>query len=223
MPLEHGTQGRSPTYFNLIIPGTVADRKQDSSGLHIRVTHPDKSGVTSAWLPVLQRETVGTQHAFLPRIGSQVWVLYDPTGVEQGLVIGSTYTTNLPPPTVSSGSDVSLTVYDDGAATQYNPDNSTWNGNTPGPIILHTAGPMTIVSTGNINVTTHGDLDATVSGNLNANVTGTATVTAPTIKLSGNVEITGTCQIDNNLTVNGATTTVQNLTISGVESGGGST
>lgn len=223
MPIDHGTQGRQPTFYNLILPGTVSDRKKDASGLHVRVTHPDKSGVVSAWLPVLQRGTVGTQDFFLPRVGEQVWVAYDPTGVEKGLVLGSTYTTNLPPPSASDP-DSRYVLFDDGSFFQFDPDAKKLTANTKGEWDITAVGPIKIVTTGgDLDVTVQGNLNATVSGTATIQSGGTATVQAPTIDLTGNVVISGTLIVGGNTTVNGGTTIVQNLQINGTETGGGPT
>lgn len=199
MPIEHGTQGRGPVFYNLIVPGTVSARKVDKTGIHVRVTHPEKSGVVSGFMPVLQMDTVGIQSANLPRLGSQAIVLYDPTGVEQGVVLGSTYTTKDPPPQLAQDNpDSHLVLFDDGSYFLYNPDTKKLTVNTQGECDVTTVGPVKIVSTGNVEVTTQADLKATVSGNMTATVGGNATIQAQQIILQAPITIvTGILKVDN--------------------------
>lgn len=198
MAIEHGTQGRGPVFYNLIVPGTVSDRKIDKTGIHVRVTHPEKSGVVSGFMPVVQMDTVGMQSANLPRMGSQALVLYDPTGVEQGWILGSTYTTKDPPPQLAQDNpDSHLVLFDDGSYFLLNPDTKKWTINTQGECDVTTTGPIKIISTGNVEVTTQADLKATVTGNMTATVTGNATIQAQQITLQAPITIvTGILKVD---------------------------
>lgn len=205
-------RGTDSTAYNIVRCGRVTARRLTKVGAQVKVTYDDR-GVESDWIPVGQSNSKG--HVFYnppPQLGDQAIVLHLPTGIEKGVMVCTTSNLRNPSFTPRSVNSVALQALD-GSYFEYDPDKGCLNINGVTTVYLN--------SKGEIRIITGGDLNATVSGNLTANVSGTATVQAPSIKLQGNVEITGTLLVDNNVTVNGTTTTVQNLTIVGTESGGG--
>lgn len=81
------------------------------------VTYLDRKFQT-AYLPVLQRNTVNCQDYYVPEVGERVWVLHIPGAIGRGLILGSTYTsTNTPPYNVQGNrgmvfKDGSYIIYD---------------------------------------------------------------------------------------------------------------
>jgi len=218
----YGSANFESTGVNVVRYGTVVDRRLTNAGAQVRVQYVDR-GVTSDWLPVGQSGSRGTVfYNPPPQIDDNVTVLHFPTGIERGVVVCSNNTLNnlsFKPRSINS-----IGVQGkDGSYFEYNPDKQCLSINGIATLYFNASGQMKIVCGGDLDATVSQNLNATVSGDLSANVSGSATITAPNIKLAGNVEITGTCQIDNNLTVNGSQTTVQNLQINGVEAGGGGT
>jgi phage baseplate assembly protein V len=141
------------------------------------VTFPDR-GFQSGYLTVLQRNTIGYQDYYVPQSGEPVWVLMQGRSLSRGLILGSAYTEGNPPP--YSSQSIRGIVFGDGSY-----------------VIYDTAGG------GNYQINTVGKTTITVGGDLNATVSGTATIQAPTINLTGNVNISG------NLVVGGKTTMQQ--------------
>jgi phage baseplate assembly protein V len=152
------------------------------------VTYPDR-GFQTGYLTVLQRNTIGTQDYYCPVAGEPVWVLMQGKSLSRGLILGSAYTEDNPPP--YGVQTIRGTVFADG-----------------GYVIYDTAGGgnYQINCVGKATITTGTDCDLTVKGNLNAIVSGTALVQAPTITLKGNVTVQG------NLTVTGTTVMQQQAT-----------
>jgi len=66
-----------------------------------RVAFEDR-GVVSYELSVLQRGTLGVRDYWMPTPGEQVWCLYSPNGDIDGLVLGSVYSDEDPPPVTSA-------------------------------------------------------------------------------------------------------------------------
>jgi phage baseplate assembly protein V len=209
------------TSYNLVRCGRVVDRRYTSVGPQVKVMYDDRE-VESDWLPVGQSGSKG--HVFYTppqQIGDQVTVLHYPTGIEKGIVVCTNPTLRTPSFKPRSINSVALQSLD-GSYFEYDPDQQCLSINGIATIYLKSSGQIQIVCGGDLDATVTGNVEVSCK-NLDATCSGEATVTAPTITLKGNVEITGTLQVDNNLTVNGSTTTVQNLTIAGTESGGGST
>jgi phage baseplate assembly protein V len=128
------------------------------------VTYPDR-GFQSAYLLVLQRNTIGYQDYYVPAPGEPVWVLMQGKSLTRGLILGSAYTKGNPPPFNSQ--TIRGIVFGDGSFVIYDT-----NGG------------------GNYQINTIGKVTITVGGDLNATVTGTANIKAPTIKLDGDVHVT---------------------------------
>jgi phage baseplate assembly protein V len=158
------------------------------------VTSPDR-GFQSGYLIALQRNTIGHQDYYVPVPGEAVWVLMQGKSLNRGLILGSAYTDGCPPPFNST--TVRGMKFADGSY-----------------IIYDTSG------SGNYQLNLVGKVTATVGGSLTATVSGAVTLKAPTIKLDGNVEITGTLKVDGVTTLAAGGTAIPNLANSDGSGGG---
>lgn len=80
-------------------------------GSKARVTFEDRDNVVSAPLSVLQLYTGENKSIHMPSIGDEVLCLFLPTGLEDGYIIGSVYTSGNNPP-----ADNNATQYSDGSS-----------------------------------------------------------------------------------------------------------
>lgn len=78
-----------------------------------------------------------------------------------------------------------------------------------GDVTADVTGNVTATIGGNTQADISGNVTATVGGTMTADVTGNTTITTPTLKVVGNLEVTGTAQ------VTGATTLSSTLNVSG--------
>lgn len=69
--------------------GTVSSVDEERST--VKVYFEDRDGSTSGDLRVVGLNTMMSKHYWLPDVDEQVLCLFDPRGVEDGYVIGSTY------------------------------------------------------------------------------------------------------------------------------------
>lgn len=169
-----GTQGTKPQLEGAVRYGVVTDRTIDSeNGIAIRVSYPD-TNKTSGWIPVMQRNTIGSRDFSVPRTGEQVAVLHMPNGPESGVVLGSVYSTsNQDPSEVAPANlDARRTNFDDQAFIEYDPDNSTLTALFQGPATVKIVGAVSLEIDGAATLTVKGGL--TINGVLidqNGNVT----------------------------------------------------
>lgn len=82
----------------------------------VRVAFDAEDGVTSYWLPVLQRRTLGDRTYWMPEVNEQVACLLDEHG-EDGYVLGGIYSRADPPPVDSA--DRAHIATKDGAVLEY--------------------------------------------------------------------------------------------------------
>jgi phage baseplate assembly protein V len=213
---DYGTANFESTGMNVIRSGRVTQRRiTKNGGAQVKVFYPDRE-VESDWLPCGQPGTKGHQfYVPPPQIGDRVTVAHFPTGIERGVVLCSNQTGDNPCFTPNSLDSIAVRTID-GGYIEYDPDHGCFSINGVATVYINASGQVQIIAGGDLDVQTAANLNATVSGNLAATVSGTATITAPNIKLAGNVEITGTLLVDGN-------TTVQNINIQGTETGGGGT
>lgn len=163
---------------NMIAVGRVASHECDDSKADVRILFPDREDFISKPGPVIQRSGGGKRSYDVPRVGQSVLVARLPGAVEENFVLGSFYTTADPPPITDPNMD--YIEYDDGSVVSFDPKTATMTWMIKGPINLTaTGGPITLTTDGQ------------------------CTITAPEIKLAGNVTITG------NLTVEGETSMQQ--------------
>src|ERR1700728_1274422 len=140
------TDLNNPNHFrHMIKVGVVSKVKADSSGRPLaKIAYPDRQGVTTAWFPVMQRNTVGTVDFSCVRVGEMAVVLHLGTGMEQGIVLGSIYTDKVTTSVTDVTTNKRTVVFDDGTIIQFNPSTSTTTINSNGPVNVTTTGNVTI-------------------------------------------------------------------------------
>jgi phage baseplate assembly protein V len=129
--------------------------------------HFEQLAQTSDWLPVLQQgaRAGGGRAYWLPVVGDEVVCAFYSDGTEEGVVLGSYYPADAPPP--ASGAGVRYVVFPDGSMVKW--DN----------------GHLTVVAVAGVAITA----DIVVTGDLS--ITGDLTVTGAT-QLNGDAHCTGT-------------------------------
>jgi phage baseplate assembly protein V len=160
--LNHGEENRNNRYEGISRTGVVVARRSGKTGPQVRVSYPDR-GVTSAWLPCAQRDTIGSQDFNLPRLGEHVLVQHMANGPERGVVVGCIFNERVSSP-VPGNPDMRQVIFDDGTLVNYDPG----------------AKKMTIVAVGDVDLT---------AVNVNVIASGKVTLQAPEIFLKGNVTI----------------------------------
>jgi phage baseplate assembly protein V len=206
------------TSLNLLRSGTVIDRRMGANGPEVRVSFGDRE-VTSDWLPVSQTGSGGMSFHYCPRNGSNVLVSHIATGVEYGMVLGSSVTQNGGAVIPNSLNSAAM-LADDGAQFEYDPDT--------GQLLAGGVKTIKIVGGSTITIVTGGDVDLTAGGNLNANISGNvivvaanATIQAGTITLQGNVVVTGTLDVKGSTTLEVGGTTLSGHLTNADGAGGG--
>jgi len=126
----------------------------DEKSAKARVQIPDLDGITTFWLPVLQKKTKDDKEYWLPDIGEHVAVLFE--NETDGVVLGAIYSDVDTPPVQNK--DLYHVRYSDGAEIEYDRKNHTLKVNIPqGEVYI-------IVQNGNGNVYINGNL--VVSGQI---------------------------------------------------------
>ncbi len=86
-----------------------------------RVTFPDKEGLVSAELPVLQIGSLSTMGYWVPEVDTQVLCAFLPNpsgkGINTGFILGAFYSTENPPP--ESDPAVRSITFPDGSRIRY--------------------------------------------------------------------------------------------------------
>lgn len=86
-----------------------------------RVTFPDKEGLVSAELPMLQIGSLSTKGYWVPEVDTQVLCAFLPNpsgkGINTGFILGAFYSTENPPP--ESDPSVRSITFPDGSRIRY--------------------------------------------------------------------------------------------------------
>lgn len=154
---------------NMFRQGKVTEVVCDKTQVSCRVQYLDKQGLISKPIPVKQFGSRSTSAFWCPKVGDDVSVTMLPNADEDGFIDGSFYNTGNPPPITDP--NTRHITFADGTVMQYSEGNSTLTINSKGPISVVTAGSV-VIQGGS-----------------------TVTVKAGTIILQGNVQITGTLQV----------------------------
>lgn len=163
MDLEKRVAELERLLANIVRVGVVSS-VGDAAG-SARVVFDDRDDMVSFDLPVMQRQSLQNKDYAMQDVGEQVVCLFLPSGVEQGFVLGSLYSSKEARPADSR--DVRRVQFSDGTAIEYN----------------RATHVLTAAVQGNVVVT--------ATGNINASADGEVVVTAPNITLNGAVMING--------------------------------
>jgi len=198
---DYSSADFNQTSLNLLRAGTVTDARYGSNGPEVRVTYPDR-GVTSDWFPVSQPASGGLSFHVVPRIGTNVIVGHLGTGIERGVVLGSSPTQN-GGAVIPDHINTVAALFDDGTQISHNPTTGAFQMIGPktalfavgGDIAMMSDSVWTINCSGKCNVTSGGDCNINAGGNAFVSAAN-VTVQGGTITLQGNTHITGTLTVD---------------------------
>ncbi|MDL2279064.1 phage baseplate assembly protein V [Desulfovibrio sp. OttesenSCG-928-G11] len=195
--------------------GFVTGRDEAAHRVRVEVTDSSSGALTTASLQVLIPRAKEDKQYDLPDVGDQVLCLFLPFGKECGFVLGSMYAAESPP--VASG-DKWHRSFKDGTRLEYD----------------RASHELTAVVKGRADIKTDKDIKAEAGTTLDAKAGTSASVTAPTIYLNGNVvaggsesgsqaTVTENAQrtINGSLTINGPVNINGDLTTSGNSKTGG--
>lgn len=128
--LERRLEALESMVRQILRPGTVTSVLEDQA--RVRVKLPDCDGMESKALPVLFPKTHKNKSYDLPDVGEQVLCLFLPTGLEQGFVLGASYSEADPVPV----QDRNKTHYawPDGTKMEYDRADHTLTINISGPV-----------------------------------------------------------------------------------------
>lgn len=213
----------------------------DFANVKVRVTFDDEDGMTSNWLPVMQRNTIANQDYWLPDIGEDVVCVFFKEGAEDGFVLGSIYAGDVKPP--ENNGDKRTVVFKDGTRVSYDraqhhldiaieettlhADRSKVNVQAPDEISA-TSKKITVSGSESVSVSGSQSVDIasgtkialsaptitlTISGTTMTFNGSSAELTSQNMKFKGNVTIEGDLSVTGNISANG------NITASGQISG----
>jgi phage baseplate assembly protein gpV len=137
-----------------------------------------------------------------PRIGTNVIVGHLGTGIERGVVLGTTPTQN-GGAVIPDHINTAAILFDDGMQVSHNPETGATQliGSKTvlfvagGDIALHSDGVQTIHCSGKFNATSGADTNMSAGGNTVISASN-VTIIGGTITLQGNVHITGDLTVD---------------------------
>lgn len=163
MDLEKRVAELERLLANIVRVGIVSSVGDEAGSA--RVVFDDRDDTVSFDLPVMQRQSLQNKDYAMQDVGEQVVCLFLPSGVEQGFVLGSLYSSQESRP--ANSRDVRRVVFRDGTAIEYNRASHVLTANVQGNVV--------VTATGNINATADGQIN----------------MTAPNITLNGAVMING--------------------------------
>lgn len=139
--------------------GVVCDL--DASTMRARVTLPDEDGISTAFLPIIQEETVSNPSSKTLSIGSHVMVALDEAG-NTGAIIGPYYEEGHTPP---AGEGIWIRRMSDGGVVVYDPGSGSFTVKATSTLHLEVSGNIVTIDGSGIhitgNVTIDGDLGVT--------------------------------------------------------------
>ncbi len=146
--------------------GIVSDL--DASKGRAKVTLPDENGISTAFLPIIQEETVNNPSSKTISIGSHVLVALDEKG-NTGAIIGPYYPDGETPP---AGEEVWMRQMSDGGFIAYDPEAGSYHVKATSKIFLEVGGHHITIDGGGIrlkgNVSIEGNLNVSGATDLKA-------------------------------------------------------
>ena len=172
--------------------GIISDT--DAAKAKAKAKLPDRGGIETDWLPVLQLFTLGAMSYAMPRLGQQAYVVLFGETAADGFIFGSRYSSPEPPPRAAAEPDWYLAL-EDGTKIHLIKD---------GGISVETPGTATIKAGGDIAAEAGGSAKIKAAGALDAEAGGNATIKAAEIKLDAPlVKITGALEVAQDATIGG--------------------
>jgi phage baseplate assembly protein V len=157
---------------DLIRVGVVSSTNDEK--LTARVTFADRDDVVSYDLPVLVKNSGENKDYWVPEVAEQVLCLFLPIGVEQGFILGSFYSDDVPPPATTK--EKRRTVFKDGTSVEYDREAHTLTVDVPpdGGKVIVNAHTSVVVNSPKIDLGESSSLEPSVLGDKLADwITGT--------------------------------------------------
>ena len=167
---------------NEILMGKVVSHEVTEDQANVRVLYADRGNMISKPIPVLQRGALGMRSMDVPAIGSNVMVNRSSSGLEEGFVMGTLYTTENPPP--QTDPNKSYTEFGDKSTFEFNPA-------TGGGMTLKLTSALDVSSAMTIKMTATGEITITSSGKITLKGTEIVLDTPKVSIPSGDIEQTG--------------------------------
>jgi phage baseplate assembly protein V len=155
--------------------GTITEVKPEKGLARVQFAEDD---ITSAWLPIVQDNTLGDKNYRSMKVNEHVACLMD-EHAENGVIVGAIYNKKDTP--AYSGEKVGV-KFEDGTEVVYDKSTSTY----------------TIKSQGKVVVDTQDDVDITSAGNVN--------ITCGKLIVDGTIEVTGSIKADGSIDAEGDVT-----------------
>lgn len=141
---------------NEILMGKVVSHEVTEDQANVRVLYADRDNMISKPIPVLQRGALGMRSMDVPAIGSNVMVNRSSSGLEEGFVMGTLYTTENPPP--QTDPNKAYVEFGEGSTVQFDP--------AGGGMVLNLKSPLDVTTALTIKMTATGEITITSSGNV---------------------------------------------------------
>lgn len=210
MDLEKRVAELERLIANIVRVGVVSSVGDEAGSA--RVLFDDRDDMVSFDLPVMQRQTSQNKDYAMQDVGEQVVCLFLPSGVEQGFVLGSLYSSQESRP--ANSRDVRRVQFSDGTAIEYNRATHVLTADVQGNVVVN--------ATGNINASAEGEVVITAPNiTLNGTVMINGPLTQGTGSAGGAATMQGPVTVTNDVTAGGIS--LQGHTHTGVQPGGGNT
>lgn len=218
MDLEQRVAELERLLANIVRVGIVSS-VGDEAGT-ARVVFDDRDDMVSYDMQVVQRQSLQNKDYVMPDVSEQVVCLFLPSGVEQGFVLGSYYSTQESRP--ADTRDVRRVVFSDGTAIEYNRSTHVLTANVQGDVVVTTTGDITATAQGDVTVTAAGQITMTAPNiTLNGSVLINGPLAQGTGSAGGGATMAGPVTVANDVTAGGIS--LQGHTHTGVQPGGGNT
>lgn len=155
-----------------------------------RVVFDDDDSVVSNDLQVLHTNTLKNKDFAMPDIGEDVVCLFLPSGTEEGFILGSVYAGEITPP--ENSGDKRTIVFSDGTKVCYNRAIHELSVEIEGTTIVADRADVKVTTPANVEVNGATMVKVDTQGTVVVTAASSATITAPTIALNGNVTVSGT-------------------------------
>jgi phage baseplate assembly protein V len=177
-----------------------------------RVVFDDDDSIVSAELKVLQKNTFANRDYGLPDIGEDVVCLFLPCGVEDGFILGSFYAGEVEPH--EDHGKIRTVVFNDDTRIGYDREAHKLF------IEIDKNQEKTIITADQEEIFVQVGKDKTTvrmdDAKIDIDTTKTVDIKAPSIKLDGNVQITGTLDVAKAVTTKAGITDSKDVVSSGI-------
>jgi len=152
MGLKDNQLQQSQEAQNIFRVGEISSTNPEKGTVRVKFQDADK--LVSFDLPTLFGSTLKDRKYKMPDVGEQVACLFQPNGLETGVVLGCMYNAKDKPP--ANNQDIDHVTYEDGTVIEYDRKNHKLTANVKGDIDVTADGNITITAGGKIDLTAGG-------------------------------------------------------------------